>query len=89
VKIKPIFELAAPLSGFSVALSAICLLIPVAGIAESGMARIELSGESAQRFLDETSEGHSLIAALNAARFGLKRSGHAPFEEASLNGSPG
>jgi len=52
-------------------------------------ARIELSGESGQRFLDETSEGHSLVTALNAARFGLKRSGHAPFEEASRNGSPG
>jgi hypothetical protein len=46
-------------------------------------APVQLSGQKAREYLDETSDGRSLMQALTAARFGLQWQEHATFDEKS------
>jgi hypothetical protein len=46
----------------------------------------QMKAEEARKYLKQTGEGQSLMAALTAARFGLKWQGHAPFGGESGSG---
>ncbi|PZR72307.1 MAG: hypothetical protein DLM73_13650 [Chthoniobacterales bacterium] len=59
------------------------LRTPSGASKEGQPSAVQLSGAAAQEYLERPGEGQSLMAALTAARFGLKHEEHAPFDEKS------
>ncbi len=67
-----------------VAVTARAANAPQANIEPTNPAALpKLEGAAAREYVEQTSDGQSLMAAVNVARFGLKRQEHAPFDKES------
>src|ERR1700674_4053252 len=71
------------ISLFRHSVPAVNSVVGAPGITQNSSARrdspLQLSGEKAREYLEQTGEGQSLMAAVTAARFGLEWQERAPF----------